>query len=66
MAKGKRDPNWKKKVLEWKESGQSARVWSKANNIPYTTFLGWKKRFEKSVKKYRPSNLKQQPTNSSN
>lgn len=51
MAKGKSNPNWKQTVLEWKASGKSPAVWSKENKIPYTTFLGWKDRFNKSDKK---------------
>lgn len=46
MAKGKPDPNWKQKVLEWKASGKNSLIWSKENNIPYTTLLGWKRRLE--------------------
>jgi hypothetical protein len=48
MAKGKPNPNWKQWVLEWKASGKSPAAWSKENKIPYTTFLGWKNRFNKS------------------
>lgn len=48
MAKGKSNPNWKQRVLEWKASGKSPAAWSKENKIPYTTLLGWRNRFKKS------------------
>jgi hypothetical protein len=51
MAKGQLNQNWKKKILEWKASGKNARTWSKENNIPYTTLLGWKSRFDRTEKK---------------
>ncbi len=54
MAKGKRDPNWKQKLLEWKASGKNSRAWSEENNIPYTTLLRWKRRFEDPHKNYPP------------
>lgn len=50
MAKGKPDPNWKQKVLAWKASGMSGPAWCKENNTPYTTFIGWKQRFENANK----------------
>jgi hypothetical protein len=46
MAKGRPDPNWQQKVLKWEASGQNARAWCKENQIPYTTFMGWKRRLE--------------------
>jgi hypothetical protein len=66
MAKGKIEPNWKQKVLEWQASGKTARDWSKQNNIPYTTFSGWKKRFKQAVPTIKKSSgfieLKDQST----
>jgi hypothetical protein len=50
MAKGKPDPNWQQRVLEWQASGKTILVWCQENQIPYTTFLGWKQRFENSHK----------------
>jgi len=50
MAKGKRNPNWKEKVLEWEASGKSCQAWCRENNIPYTTFCGWRERLKKSNK----------------
>lgn len=52
MAKGKRDLSWKQKLLQWKASGKNSRAWSKENNIPYTTLLGWQRRFEKAYKNH--------------
>lgn len=51
MAKGKPDPNWQKKVLEWQKSGKKIPAWCQENQIPYTTFLGWKLRFGNFHKK---------------
>ena len=51
MAKGKPNPVWKEKVLEWQSSGKTVAVWCKENKIPYTTFLGWKSRFRTSNEK---------------
>jgi hypothetical protein len=45
MAKGRPDPNWQQKVFEWQASGKKSMLWCKENQIPYTTFLGWKRRF---------------------
>ena len=50
MAKGRPNPNWQQKVLEWQASGKNCLVWCKENQIPYTTLLGWKQRFENSHK----------------
>ena len=50
MSKGKPDPNWKEKVLEWKASGKSAKAWCKENQIPFTTLSGWKRRFNQLSK----------------
>jgi hypothetical protein len=47
MTKGKQDSNWREKVLEWKASNQSASSWCFENQIPTTTFYGWKSRLEK-------------------
>ena len=46
MAKGKVNRNWKKYVLEWQKSGKKSAGWCRENNIPLTTFLGWKKRLK--------------------
>jgi hypothetical protein len=51
MAKGRRDPDWQQKVLEWQASGKASSTWCKENQIPYTTFFGWKRRFESSRKR---------------
>lgn len=55
MVKGKTDHNWKAKVLEWKASGKNGHAWSKENHIPYTTLLGWKRRFNLKKGKQTPS-----------
>jgi hypothetical protein len=47
MAKGKPNIQWKKLVLEWQTSGKTTKNWCKENNIPLTTFLGWKSRLKK-------------------
>lgn len=54
MAKGKPDQNWKEKLFAWKTSGKSTKTWCKENNIPYTTLLGWRKRFECTYKNNPP------------
>lgn len=46
MAKGRPNPNWKTKILEWKASGKNRRAWCQENKIPYTTFSGWEKRLK--------------------
>lgn len=48
MVKGKKDPNWKEKVLEWQASGKKSQDWCSENNIPHTTFCGWRERLKKS------------------
>lgn len=48
MAKGKPNCDWKKQILEWRQSNKSAKAWCKENKVPYTTFIGWKKRFKKA------------------
>jgi hypothetical protein len=73
MAKGRPDPNWKQKILEWQASGKKSILWCKENQIPYTTFIGWKQRFENSHKGLRPKvqppkgfiELKDQPISNS-
>jgi hypothetical protein len=74
MARGTHDQNWKQKVLAWRASGKSGSAWSKENQIPYTTLLGWKRRFENSTKERPLSNaesskafieLKDQPISNS-
>jgi hypothetical protein len=50
MAKGRPDPNWQQKILEWQASGKKAQVWCKEQQIPQTTFSGWKKRLKNSFK----------------
>src|SRR5262245_8723945 len=42
MAKGKSNPLWKEKILEWQQSGKNSRAWCLENKIPYTTFCGWR------------------------
>ena len=54
MTKGRPDPNWKERVLEWQASGKKSLTWCKENQIPYTTFLGWKRRFENPHKRLQP------------
>ncbi len=54
MAKGRPDPNWQQKVLEWQASGKKSVVWCKENQIPYTTLLGWKQRLEHPRQRQRP------------
>jgi hypothetical protein len=54
MAKGKLDPSSQQKIHEWQASGKSALAWCKENQIPYTTFMGWKQRFEGSQKRPKP------------
>ena len=44
MVKGRPDPNWKEKVLEWQASGKSGKTWCIENAIPYSTLCGWNKR----------------------
>lgn len=51
MAKGKSNPLWNEKVLEWQKSGKSARSWCQKNKIPYTTFCGWRGRLKNFEKK---------------
>lgn len=48
MVKGKPNPSWREKVLEWKASGKDISVWCRENKIPHSTFSGWKNRFHKS------------------
>ena len=50
MTTTKANPNWKDKVLEWQASGKSARVWCLDNDIPTSTFYGWRTRLKKSHK----------------
>ena len=45
MAMGKRNSEWLDKIKEWQASGQGAAVWCRTQNIPLTTFYGWKKRW---------------------
>jgi hypothetical protein len=73
MAKGKPDPNWQQKILEWQASGKKGLAWCQENQIPYTTFLGWKQRFENSHKRLQSNvqsskafiELKDQPLSNS-
>lgn len=53
MPKGRADPSWRQKVLEWQASGKTGLAWSKKKQIPYTTLLGWKRRFEAGRKDLR-------------
>ena len=50
MVLGKKDPQWKDKVLECQASGKTIRAWCLENHIPITTFYGWKARLQKSFK----------------
>ncbi len=45
MTKGRPDPEWKGKLLDWQASGKKPRAWCLENHIPLSTFHGWKKRF---------------------
>ena len=36
MAKGKPNPGWKEKVLEWQSSGKTIPAWCQENKIPYS------------------------------
>lgn len=71
MSKGKPNPNWKEKVLEWEASGKSAKAWCKEHQIPLTTLSGWKKRLNKLSKNqttefHRPFiELKDKPSSNS-
>lgn len=47
MSRGKPNPDWKKLVLKWLDSGKSPKIWCEENNIHPNTLLGWKKRLEK-------------------
>ena len=51
MAKGRKDPNWKRKVRDWESSKKSIPVWCREQKIPYTTFLGWKAQLKKNESK---------------
>lgn len=46
MTKGKPNPNWKKLVHEWRDSGKSASIWCQEQQIPMNTLSGWKKRLK--------------------
>jgi hypothetical protein len=46
MAKGRPEPQWQEKVLDWEASGKSASVWCKENKISINTLCGWKKRLK--------------------
>jgi hypothetical protein len=56
MAKVRPNSNWQQKVLEWQASGKSGMAWCKENQVPYTTFMGWKQRFENPHKGPRTNN----------
>jgi hypothetical protein len=51
MAKGKHNPLWRERVLEWQKSGKNSRSWYQENEIPCTTFCGWRSRFNKVEEK---------------
>jgi hypothetical protein len=46
MAKGKPNPDWKEKVINWKKSNKTPSDWCRENKIPVTTLIGWRKRFD--------------------
>lgn len=48
MAKGRPEPQWQEKVLDWEASGKSASAWCKENKISVNTFSGWRNRLKKS------------------
>ncbi len=49
MFENKVESIWKEKLIEWKSSGKGVRAWCFENQIPVTTFYGWKKRLEKEI-----------------
>ena len=38
---------WEGKIQEWRLSDKSAQIWCQENQVVYTTFLGWRSRFER-------------------
>lgn len=53
MAKGRAYNKPEEKVKDWQASGKPMSVWCRENDIPVTTFCGWKKRLEK----HEPKNV---------
>jgi hypothetical protein len=53
---------WAEKIEQWKLSGKKAQTWCRENQVVYTTFMGWCKRFKinKSAQTIRKSPLKAQ------
>ena len=51
MAKGKTYSKPEEKIKDWQASGKTITAWCRENNIPITTFYGWKKRLEISEPK---------------
>ena len=47
--------DWFRLVEEWLKSGTSAKAWCRANQLVYTTFVGWCKRYKKIPKSTAPS-----------
>jgi hypothetical protein len=54
---------WANKIESWKQSGKSAQAWCQENQIVYSTFLGWCRRFhisfpiKKNPKSREPENF---------
>lgn len=44
---------WKDRIEAWQASGVSAAAWCREHNLPYITFLNWRRRFR--VHKEKPS-----------
>lgn len=43
------------KVREWLLSGKNARVWCSEHQVPYSTFLAWRKRLESEESQQLPA-----------
>ena len=37
---------WKQLVEDWKSSGEVAKYWCKKHNIPYVSFINWRRRLD--------------------
>ena len=49
MSFGKANPKWQEKVLAWQASGKTVKSWCLENQVPITTFYGWRNRQKKMV-----------------